>query len=673
MAYNYGWNYKTFTNDDDSKYAGSVFTYANLSQARLGTVNVNVNTLNNMNGYAEVHAHSNDANCISAPMSGRPLYWDDILSFSADSDNPTPLFSIDYPYWENGKQKRHTLVVKAFIDSEVTTNRRIGSITPSVSCDYIYVHLYFYERRHMIPLGSEEEIPYDVRIGSGMHRCQVFKPNTRDVTDSVSYLEFFYASETQSDWDDNLHQVFVGISNRAVVGVGGSNIGICSYRLWAPNMYGESVNAYQHYFGLHNPNSVPYDMNYGYEAGIGGYGDANPTHDDHSDDIVASSLPTLSALSSGFVNAYKVTSGLLANLGQALFPSISALQPNNVVDAIVDFYNVISAMWLNSKSIDYILDCHIIPVSVPTGGNANITAGGRVLADPTGDHPVPYSAPVINTMYVTQDCGYVTTPEYFGNFLDYTVKCKLYLPCYGYVDIPAEYWNGGTIAVKYVFNIFDGSFVAMVYATAKHSKLNSLIGQYAGTACTHIPLNGKDYSTLIAGLMATAIGTYAQAAAVPATSQTLTNTLTTTTTSDKSSVSQVALGQVTNWQNDINRTTTKDQEITTFGTGAQSPCTALSGLGAVMGMKPGMVNNGSTNSSSSMMMHKKPYLIIEYPTPQFSSRYPKERGLPLNVSAPLGKYGGMTIAENPILDGISCTATEKEKIRCALLSGLIFR
>ena len=72
------------------------------------------------------------------------------------------------------------------------------------------------------------------------------------------------------------------------------------------------------------------------------------------------------------------------------------------------------------------------------------------------------------------------------------------------------------------------------------------------------------------------------------------------------------------------------------------------------------------------MMHKKPYLIIEYPTSQFSTRYPKEKGLPLNVEGTLGQFGGLTIAENPILNSIPCTENEKIRIKNALKEGLIF-
>lgn len=605
MAYNYGWTYKTLSDEDNSKYAGCVFTYANLSQAKLGEVNVTV-TNNQIGSRTQVVAKSPSTNCIGVPRSGMELSWDDVLALSEDQNDPTSLFAIDYPYWENGVKHRNTLVVKAWRES-VMASRKIGSITPSVYGTYATIHCQFYTRIYYNQVGVEGEQFHDERIDSGANvLCLAYKPNTDDVTYFHTHLEFFYASEETGDWDDHNFQIFVGISGFGQAGT----TGFCDYYLWSPKMWG-AIGTYESYFGAYNPNSVPYDGDYGYESGPDGYGDGDPTHDLSSDDITQSDLPTLSVLSPGFVNVYKVTSGLLTKMGEALFPE-PILNPDfNVIQAI----NQLSTMLWNGKLLDYIVDCHIIPVNVMTGALAEIRCGGKVLRNP--DTQNAYTAVRVSESYVSVDCGAVSIGECFANFLDYTVKCKLYLPCYGYVDIPAEYWNGGTLSVKYAFNIIDGTFVAFVYGKAKHSGLNSLVGQYSGCAVTHIPIRGQDYSQIISGLATTAMGTAAG-----------------------------AIGAA----------------------GAAS-----SGLSAILGSKPSMTNSGSSNSSSSMMMHKKPYLIIEYPTPQFSSGYPKESGLPLNVYAPLGKYGGMTIAENPILDGIPCTEREKERIRAALKSGLIFR
>lgn len=659
MAYNYGWTYKTLSDEDNSKYAGCVFTYANLSQAKLGEVNVTV-TNNQIGSRTQVVAKSPSTNCIGVPRSGMELSWDDVLALSEDQNDPTPLFAIDYPYWENGVKHRHTLAVKAWRDA-VMENRKIGSINPSVYGTYANIHCQFYTRIYYNQVGIEGEQFHDERIDSGANvLCLAYKPNTNDVTTFHTHLEFFYASEETGDWDDHMFQIFVGISGFGQAG----STGFCDYYLWSPKMWG-ATGTYESYFGAYNPNSVPYDGDYGYESGPDGYGDANPTHDFHSDDIIRSDNPTLSVLSSGFYNLYKVTSGFLANLGRAIFPP-----PIVDSESLVDALNSLCANQYNGKLIDYFIDCHIVPVDIPASGSGRIRAGGKELVNV--DNGQYYAAPLVSNAYVSKSCGSVSIPEAFGNFLDYTVKCKLYLPCYGYVDIPAEYWNGGTISVEYCFNVIDGSFVAFVSGKAKHSGLNSLIGQYSGCAITHIPIRGADYSNIMSGLISVGIGTAATIATGHIASQ---NAFRSAMTSAQMNMIGKAAGSpeadIIAQRGALAAQTSSDS--VNFSTAGSAASQLTSGLANVLSMKPTMVNNGTANASSSMMMHKKPYLIIEYPTPQFSSGYPKESGLPLNVYAPLGKYGGMTIAENPVLDGIPCTATEKARIRAALASGLIFR
>lgn len=607
-GYNYAWTNVTHSDPSVGLFSGD-FLGGKYSEEYLGDItltDINSQT-QTMDTYVVAEALSNASDLIRVPATGITLSYEDVESIPVGStaDDAVDLFGIRYPYYVNNEYKYHLLVVKAYRDSE-SANRRIGSFSPAVYGNYIVVNLSFYSR-----IGIIGEQVQDLRLTTAPVRCYVYKPNTADVTTSVTHLEFFYASRTVGVWDDNIQQVFIGMSNEILAGTNKS----CNYRLWAPKMY-NSLNCYTQYFGQYSPDSNPYDPDYGTESGIGGYD--NPTHDFSSDDITPSPLPSLSVLSPGFVNVYKVTSGLLSQLGKALFPEPIFDPDFNVIQAM----NQLSVMLWNGKLIDYIIDCHILPVNVPSGTSANITCGGKTLRNP--DTQNPYSAPKVSSSYVTKSCGSLSIGECFGNFLDYTVRCKLYLPFYGYVDIPAEYWNGGTISVDYAFNIIDGTFVAYVKGKAKHSNLNSLIGQYSGVAVTHIPVRGQDYSQVVSGLIMTGAGV----------------------------AGQVATGGAS-----------------TLLTGSAM----ASGLSQLLSGKPGLQTNGSSNSSSAMMMHKKPYLIIEYPTPQFSSRYPAESGLPLNVSANLGYYGGMTLAENPILDGIPCTEREKERIKTALKTGLIFR
>lgn len=615
-GYNYAWNYVTDGVGNYGLFPAGEFHGGKVSTDALGNVDITFPNTLKMSSCVTVQATNANYECLAVPHSGKTLSWEEVLSIPEGTSeaDAVGLFGIPFPFYADGELQGSYLLVKGYRSAH-QSSRQIGSYSPRVYGTYVTVNLSFYR----LPYDTETT-PVETRIDSGANvSAIVYASGLDDVDASETCLEFFFASQTPSNWDDYVHQVFVGISNRFEAD---GNKG-CNYSLWMPNMR-DSLYNFEYYFGKFNPLSHEYTPEYGDGGEPSGYGQngEDPSHNFDSDDIDPSDLPTLSVLSSGFVNVYRVSSGLLQNLGQALFPEpVWGQAATSEIDALTKLSNYLGAILFNGKLMDYIIDCHIVPVQVPAGSNAYIRAGGRELENPNSGNK--YSAPTVTTAYVKKSCGSLSIPEAFGNFLDYTVRCKLYLPFYGYVEIPAEYWNGGTISVEYAFNVLDGTFVAYVKGSAKHSKLNSLIGQYSGVAITHLPIRGQDYSQIVSGLISTGVG--------------------------------VAGAAVSG------------------GTSMLAGGSLASGVNAVLSAKPNMINNGSSNSSSAMMMHKKPYLIIEYPAPQFSYSYPKEKGMPLNISDTLGKYGGMTVADNPVLDGIPCTEREKERIRAALKSGLIFR
>lgn len=613
--------------------------------------------------------------------SGPELFWDDIIDnipvANIESEDAVELYSVEYPDSHLGNNSPDQLVVKA-VRTAAQYNKKISTATKYGNSTVVSLGVF---RKRF----SGGNVTYQ-RLTSQPIRATVYQPQAVDVLNVETRLEFIY---TDYNWlydiinmlglsyDDpavenlKLGDFMLGISSTALVD------GIAShysdYRLWYPQQ-----DAFDDYIsGL--PTSEVLSDTFGLGANTGGYDEDPGSHDFHSDDIVHSGAPQLSALSSGFVNAYKVTSGLLTDLGKALFPQkLLSMDATGLSDAqvLLKAFRYLIDNQHNKGALDFIIDCHIVPVNVPTSGTRNITAGGTVLYNPDPDHPddptqgTPYPAPVVSGLYVSKSCGSITTPEAFGNFLDYTVRCKLYLPFYGYVDIPPEYWNGGTLSVEYMFNIFDGTFVAFVNGKSKHSNLNSLIGQYSGVACTHIPISSRDYSQIISGIVSLGIGVAGTVAGGEIAGQLAYRTAVTTATMGKTFETAKEAKEAHDLGRGVGDMARSNARITTAG---QAVSQAASGLSNVLSMKPSMCNNGTSNSSSAMMMHKKPYLIIEYPTPQFSVGYPDESGLPLNVFAPLGSYGGMTIAENPVLDGIPCTAEEKDRIRMGLASGLIFR
>lgn len=351
----------------------------------------------------------------------------------------------------------------------------------------------------------------------------------------------------------------------------------------------------------------------GYGPGGGGSGGPDPTFDGTSDPwIDYPQKPGIAAL--GLVNLYKCDVGSLVNLGAELFPDINF--PTSLSDVGEVIAAVSDSIW-NSKLIDYIVSAHIIPVDVDvTGVNLeDIKVGTRTM---TG-----ILARKISNDIVEFDCGSVKVDEYYTNFVDYRgTRCKIYIPFYGMVELKPEYWQSATLSLKYLFNVVDGSFIAQLFSEVmRHqSPFKAMIGQYTGCACVHVPMTGAEYASMFGGMIANAGGMVSGiATANPAMAAT----------------SAVGFAQ------------------STAGGGAQG--------------------SNAYNASAGFYGYPCPYLIIERQVSHFSTRYPKEKGLPLLVSKKIGDCRGFTVAEDIILDGIACTSDEKERIRNYFKSGVIIR
>ncbi len=378
------------------------------------------------------------------------------------------------------------------------------------------------------------------------------------------------------------------------------------------------------------------DPDLGPESQPEGYGQddpSNPPAFDHtSDTIPVPSDPTVGVTTAGFYHAYKVTQNGLSGLGAELFPTLGQIVGDltgidSELDALKVLMNLcisrglfstqqvagqaISALdiLMNGKLIDYVVSCHCIPVTPTVGGSQNIRCGVRELS---------IAAPVITSDYVTFDAGSLAIPSQYQNFLDVTqCRARLFLPFVGFVDLKPEYWHGGVVSVKYKFNIIDGSFMAYVSASSKFSNLsNSVIGQYGGSACLHIPVTGRDYASVVSGMVSGSMSLVAGAA-----------------------------------------------------TGNMAGAIAGSAL-SVANMRAPMAQSNNYNCSTSFLGVRRPYLLIERAIPNVSSMYPHDNGFPLNVNFTLGSMSGYTEVEQIDLTGIGGTDEERTEILNLLRGGV---
>lgn len=368
------------------------------------------------------------------------------------------------------------------------------------------------------------------------------------------------------------------------------------------------------------PETTVFSDEYGTPSDTGGY--TGGTFDDSSDVISLPAMPTIGVTSAGFVNVYNPSVGDLQNFGTELFPDLTftpsspvsgSLSVSDAIEAmanaLVDLGNQIPNivnMYINSNLIQYVIDCHILPVAPTQGASEQIKVGFRQFS---------ISSPKVTSDYVDFDCGSLSIGEYYANFIDYApyTHAKLFLPFVGFVDLAPEFWQSGTVQIIYRFNIIDGSFMAFVLSTSSKSKLtNSVIMQFGGNACVHIPITGLNYSSMVSGVVSGASAVISQSS------------------------------------------------------GGSLPASAVSGIkesitqaSAVMQNKPPLQQSNGYNATTSFLSVRKPYLLIERSVSNFSMNYPEEKGIPSNITADFSALSGYTQSTNIHLDGIT-GATEEE-------------
>lgn len=359
-----------------------------------------------------------------------------------------------------------------------------------------------------------------------------------------------------------------------------------------------------------DPTDDPYDPEgTGTEPGGGG-GD----HDDGSDDIEIPSLPSLSAVETGFISLYRPSAQDLVKLANYLWSSPLAVWDN--LKKIVQ------------QPMDCILGLSIVPVNPSVGGAKPIT-----IADVnTGVN----SYPVIS-QYVEVDCGSITVNEYWGAYLDYEpyTKAEIYLPYIGTHPISIDDIMGKTITIKYHVDVLSGSCTA--YVKCGRSVLYSFIGQCSSS----IPIGANDWTNVITGALtiATAIG------------------------------SMVATGGASAPMG-ANATPQQIEHAEAMHTAAMIRETGSIASTAVNVLKPSIGKSGSMSGTGGLMAIQKPYLILTRPRQAVPGSQNHYMGYPSFITTPLGSISGYTEVEEVHLDGIPATDNEIAEIEKLLRGGV---
>lgn len=360
----------------------------------------------------------------------------------------------------------------------------------------------------------------------------------------------------------------------------------------------------------------PYDPSgdEGTEPGGGG-----GHHDLDSDDIDIPSLPSLSAVDTGFITLFNPTLSQLQALADYLWSPL---------------FDIDTVKKLFADPMDVFLGLSIVPVAVPDGGSKVV----KVAGISTG-----VSMTTAARQYVEVNCGSITINEYWGAYLDYDpyTKAELYLPYIGTHPIAIDDIMGKTIAIRYHVDILSGACVA--YVKCGSSVLYTFIGQCSSS----IPINRSDWTNVINGALniATAIGTMVATGGASA-----------PMSSGSAAEAGAAAGAAT-----AEEAAKKAAMIK----GASNIAST-----AVNVMKPSIEKSGAVSGTGGMMAIQKPYLIITRPRQAVPTNQKHYMGYPSFITTYISALNGYTEMEYVHLEGISATDNEIGEIESLLKGGV---
>ena len=304
-------------------------------------------------------------------------------------------------------------------------------------------------------------------------------------------------------------------------------------------------------------------------------------------------VPPVTGKASALYSIYNPTLEQVNSLGAWLWSS-------NFIDQLLKLF---------SSPMDAIIGLHKIYATPATGSAQNIKVGYL-------DSGVP--SKIVTEQYTTVDCGTVNCYEHFGNVLDYTpyTNLRLYLPFIGIIDLSNSDVMRSNINVVYHVDVLTGACLAEV--KIKRDGGGGTLYQYAGNACTTLPISSGSYMGVI------------------------------------SSVSSVAT-----------------RALAGFASGGALGAVASGATGVLNAQGTNVVHSGGFSGNAGAMGCKKPYLIIERPQTETADNTAKLLGYGSNLFVQLKTCKGLTRVKGVHVDAVPATKDEKKLIEDKLLDGVI--
>ena len=205
---------------------------------------------------------------------------------------------------------------------------------------------------------------------------------------------------------------------------------------------------------------------------------------------------------------------------------------------------------IRTDPMENIINIGLIDVNV--GGDSTTIVLGNVVTTCYG---------ALIPRFVEVDCGSITLSEYYGTFADYEpyTKVSLYLPKIGVISIPCDIVMNNTLSIKYHIELSSGEGICYLYVYNNREDFGYIYNTYSCSCVASVPLSASNHSQLI-----------------------------------QSQVSAVA---------SLGGAVVSGNPLAVTGS-------ALSGAWNVASTKVPTETRGNMGNMSSLMCHKKPYLMI---------------------------------------------------------------
>ena len=219
------------------------------------------------------------------------------------------------------------------------------------------------------------------------------------------------------------------------------------------------------------PSTDPY--NPGGESDTGG---GEGTFDGTSVDIDFATLPTLSAVDTGFITLYNPSLTQLQSLASYMWSGL---------------FDINTFKKLFADPMQAILGLSIVPGPVPSGAAQNVKIGNI-------DSGVQMTKAA--TQYIDIDCGTLNVEEFWGAYLDYEpyTKAEIFLPFIGVHQIAIDDIMNKAVHIKYHIDLLSGGCACEIKCGG------SVLYTFIGSCAVSIPITGNDWTNVINGVISIA-------------------------------------------------------------------------------------------------------------------------------------------------------------------------